>query len=222
MSVHEPTPFRAATPSVDADRAMKFGVGVAAAPLWATFFTAAGAGMAYWWMTAWARQEQSPSFAFADFEPAPEDLIPLIEPAPAAPEPAAPTAHVHIEPTVDMLRSEPPAAVEEVVEEVIEIVVATPAAVTPSEPKPAATVAAEARSEPKPAAAVAAEARSEPKAAATVVAEQPSEPKPAAAVAAKALSEPKPVAKAAPTPARTEALAHHTPAKPKAGQKKPH
>jgi hypothetical protein len=58
MSVHEFTSFRAAIPSVDADRAMKFGVGVAAAPLWATFFTAASAGMAYWWMSAaWTRRE---------------------------------------------------------------------------------------------------------------------------------------------------------------------
>lgn len=63
MSVHEPTPFGAAIPSVDADRAVKFGVGVAAIPLWAAYFTAAGAGMAYWWMTAaWSRREPK-SFA---------------------------------------------------------------------------------------------------------------------------------------------------------------
>jgi hypothetical protein len=92
MSVHEFTSFRAAIPSVDADRAMKFGVGVAAAPLWATFFTAASAGMAYWWMSAaWTRRE--PNF-FASAKGAAPAAIRAPAPAPApAPVPApVPTA----------------------------------------------------------------------------------------------------------------------------------
>lgn len=91
MSVHEPTPFRAATPSVDADRAMKFGVGVAAAPLWATFFTAAGAGMAYWWMTAWARGEPTsfaPMNGAARAAAGATTAVPTVEAAPRRPEPA--------------------------------------------------------------------------------------------------------------------------------------
>lgn len=98
MSVHEPTPFRAVIPSVDADRAMKFGVGVAAAPLWATFFTAASAGMAYWWMTAaWTRRELrafAPARSAVRTEPRSLALpVRTEEPAPRRSEPvAAPTA----------------------------------------------------------------------------------------------------------------------------------
>jgi hypothetical protein len=89
MSVHEPTPFRAAIPSVEADRALKFGVGVAVAPLWATFFTAAGAGMAYWWMSsAWTRR-QPKSFAPAKVSALPALRAPVLaaEPALRRPEP---------------------------------------------------------------------------------------------------------------------------------------
>jgi hypothetical protein len=94
MSVHEPTPFRAAIPSVDADRAVKFGMGVAAAPLWATFFTAASAGMAYWWMAAaWTRREPNsfaPAKSTAQMEARSPAPVRTAEPAPGEPL-AAPT-----------------------------------------------------------------------------------------------------------------------------------
>ena len=93
MSVHEPTPLRAAIPSVDVDRAVNFGVGVVAVPLWATFFTAASAGMAYWWMTAaWTRREPK-SFASAKSAAQAEIRSPapvrIAESAPRQPEPVA-------------------------------------------------------------------------------------------------------------------------------------
>jgi hypothetical protein len=105
MSVHEPTPFRGAIPSADADRAVKFGMGVAVAPLWATFFTAASAGMAYWWMTAaWTRREPKPFALAKSIAPsetrspapvrtaAPASGEPLVAPALAVAAPAAPRA----------------------------------------------------------------------------------------------------------------------------------
>jgi hypothetical protein len=118
MSVHEPTPFRAAIPSVDADRAVKFGMGVAAAPLWATFFTAASAGMAYWWMTAaWIRREPksfAPAKSAAQAEirspapvrtaaPAPGEF--LAAPAPAVAAPAAPVVEAQAAPRAPVLET---------------------------------------------------------------------------------------------------------------------
>lgn len=38
------------------ERAARLSASAAAAPLWAAFAVAAGAGVTYWWMTAWARQ----------------------------------------------------------------------------------------------------------------------------------------------------------------------
>ena len=110
MSVHESTPFRAAIPSVEADRAVKFGVGVAAAPLWATFFTAAGAGMAYWWMSAaWARREPklfAPAKGAAPAAVRAPAPVQAAEPAPRAPEikalaAAAPVVAAGLEPAIE-------------------------------------------------------------------------------------------------------------------------
>lgn len=36
--------------------ALRYGLGAAALPLWAPFLVAAGAGMAWWWVTAWTRR----------------------------------------------------------------------------------------------------------------------------------------------------------------------
>jgi len=46
----------APTQEIDPERALRFGVGAAAAPLWGAFYAAASAGAAFWWMTAWTRR----------------------------------------------------------------------------------------------------------------------------------------------------------------------
>jgi hypothetical protein len=107
MSFHEPAPLRTPLTAVDPDRVMKLGVGLAAAPLWATYLTAASAGMAYWWMTAWTRREPTsfaPALRIPTFEPAPAARerpaqAAAAEPAPAAAREAAP-AQTAPEPTI--------------------------------------------------------------------------------------------------------------------------
>jgi hypothetical protein len=49
------------TPTIEPDRALRLGASAAAAPLWGAYMAAAGAGVAFWWMTAWTRQT---NFAF--------------------------------------------------------------------------------------------------------------------------------------------------------------
>jgi hypothetical protein len=48
-------------PTIEPDRALRLGASAAAAPLWGAYMAAAGAGVAFWWMTAWTRQT---NFAF--------------------------------------------------------------------------------------------------------------------------------------------------------------
>lgn len=89
----------------DAERSTRLAAGLAS-PLWATFFAAAGAGVAFWWATGWTRRQLAavPSFADAEtksFAPAandaevaaPEAVMEHVEPeaTPFAAEPQAPT-----------------------------------------------------------------------------------------------------------------------------------
>jgi hypothetical protein len=92
MSVHEParlgpSAFGPALKPIDTSRAMSLGLGVAAAPLWAAYFTAASAGVAYWWMTAWTRTEAKSFATISPFKavapkPAPRPILALVAPAP--------------------------------------------------------------------------------------------------------------------------------------------
>lgn len=67
--------------------ALRFGLGAAALPLWAPFLAAAGAGLTWWWATAWTRQAMTSGFAPATIAPR------RIEVRTTAPEPvAAPAA----------------------------------------------------------------------------------------------------------------------------------
>lgn len=206
MSLHEsfrPSDvFRAPLSTIDADRAMKFGVGAAATPLWAAYFTAASAGVAFWWMTAWTRQEPK-SFALA-FEPAAE---PEVEAAPvaalevsvaevAAPEVAAPEVVVPEVIAAEIV--EAAHVLEAVVDTVIETVeaaaeTAEPIAALVVEPEPTPVVEAA----PVEAALVEAPAAEAPPVAAPPVADL-------AAIAPTVAPAPaKPAASAQPRPAAT-------------------
>lgn len=75
-----------------AERAMRFPLGVAS-PLWAMYGAAAGAGLAYWWMTSWARAvniEALSPFASAlsapkpVAKPQPVEIVAEPEPEPVA------------------------------------------------------------------------------------------------------------------------------------------
>ena len=76
-----------------ADRALMWPLG-AASPLWAVFGAAAGMGVAWWWMTGWARHVRI--LALDVPEPTPpaaaaiEALAAIVEPAPIAENLAAP------------------------------------------------------------------------------------------------------------------------------------
>jgi predicted flap endonuclease-1-like 5' DNA nuclease len=78
-----------------AERALRLPFGVAS-PLWAMYGAAAGAGLAYWWMTSWARAVNVEALApFSMMKPAakttPVGIVAEPEPAAiaaAAPEPA--------------------------------------------------------------------------------------------------------------------------------------
>jgi predicted flap endonuclease-1-like 5' DNA nuclease len=85
-----------------AARAFRLPMGVAS-PLWAVFAAAAGAGVAYWWMTRWTRAVNVEALAGA----APEAI--------AAPEPLE-------------IVAEPAASVEEAVVETVAAVAEPPAA----------------------------------------------------------------------------------------------
>ena len=85
-----------------AERALRLPIGMAS-PLWAMYAAAAGAGVAYWWMTRWTRAVNIE--AFAAFKPSPPVANALleiaVEAAPvaelaeeAAPEPAVVTESV--------------------------------------------------------------------------------------------------------------------------------
>src|SRR5262249_6963798 len=76
-------------PSVTrAQNAWRLPIG-AASPLWAAFGAAAGAGVAYWWMTQWTRMANAKAPAAA---PAPKAFAPAF--VPEAPPPAPETATV--------------------------------------------------------------------------------------------------------------------------------
>lgn len=81
MTLHVQAPFK----TVEPERALHLGVGAAVVPIWATFFAAAGAGVAFWWMTGWTRR----AGAFAAEGRAPETTAPAERRSFAA-EPAAP------------------------------------------------------------------------------------------------------------------------------------
>ncbi len=78
-----PSPASSSPTRIEPQRALHMGVGAAAAPtLWAAFFAAAGAGVTYWWMTAWTRGQFAAKPAEAkSFAPA------MAEETAAAPEP---------------------------------------------------------------------------------------------------------------------------------------
>jgi type IV secretory pathway VirB10-like protein len=91
------TPFK----TFDTERNARLAAGLAS-PLWAPFFAAAGAGLAFWWMTVGVRRqlEAAPSFAAAEtksFAPvpvdpaSPADAVEAAAPAAKA-EPAEPVA----------------------------------------------------------------------------------------------------------------------------------
>jgi len=75
-----------------AERALRLPFGVAS-PLWAMYGAAAGAGLAYWWMTSWARAVNVEALASFSMKPAakakPVELV--AEPGPAVIAEAAPT-----------------------------------------------------------------------------------------------------------------------------------
>ncbi|MBS0297986.1 MAG: hypothetical protein JSR45_16910 [Proteobacteria bacterium] len=53
---------------IEPEKALRLGMGAAATPLWAAYYAAAGAGVAYWAMTAWTRRAltgEAKSFAAA-------------------------------------------------------------------------------------------------------------------------------------------------------------
>jgi hypothetical protein len=64
---------------IEPDRALRLGASAAAAPLWAAYMAVAGAGVTYWWMTAWTRRTAEPrSFVprlVSSSEPAPVEAI---------------------------------------------------------------------------------------------------------------------------------------------------
>jgi predicted flap endonuclease-1-like 5' DNA nuclease len=77
-----------------AERALRLPFGVAS-PLWAMYGAAAGAGLAYWWMTSWARAVNVEALAPFSMNPAAKatavEIVAEPEPAaiaPAVPEPA--------------------------------------------------------------------------------------------------------------------------------------
>ena len=54
---------------IEPEKAFRLGMGAVAAPLWAAYYAAAGAGVAYWAMTAWTRGAllgEAKSFAVAE------------------------------------------------------------------------------------------------------------------------------------------------------------
>lgn len=67
-----PSPASSSPTRIEPERALRMGVGVAAAPLWAAFFAAAGAGVTYWWMTSWSRR---PTVEPKSFAAEPEEVM---------------------------------------------------------------------------------------------------------------------------------------------------
>ncbi len=79
-------------PDERARRAWKLPVG-AVSPLWAVFGAAAGAGVAYWWMTRWTRAASAETLWSADLIRAPKPAATRIEIiSEASPEPLAEAA----------------------------------------------------------------------------------------------------------------------------------
>lgn len=76
--------------------ALRFGVGAAAVPMWAPFMVAAGAGVFWWWATAWTRTAAgsapaSPTARRVEVSGAPVSVSPAPQPKtlrPALPTPA--------------------------------------------------------------------------------------------------------------------------------------
>jgi predicted flap endonuclease-1-like 5' DNA nuclease len=105
--------FPAFDTELDPKDAFRFPIG-AASPLWLAFGAAAGAGVAYWWMTRWTQPANLEAFTW--FSPK------AAEPAGAEPTPlivAQPTLETPIEATVEPIE----AAAEVVVETVAELAV---------------------------------------------------------------------------------------------------
>ncbi len=104
-------------------RAITIGVG-AASPLWPTFMLAAGAGVAFWWWTQWARGDAGTANAAASqaaeapspqpstatsAEPVEEIMAHVPEPAGAPSTVAEPAAADLVEPAEEILAHVPPA-----------------------------------------------------------------------------------------------------------------
>ena len=99
MPAQETTAFTFSS-KIEPERALRLGAATAVAPLWAAYYATAGAGVAYWWMTAWTRRSEEKSFApkalakpvkiIAEIVEAPvEAAAEIVEAAPAALEAAA-------------------------------------------------------------------------------------------------------------------------------------
>lgn len=118
MTLQDFAPFGKDT-RIEPEKALRLGMGAAAAPLWAAYYAAAGAGVAYWAMTAWTRRAltgEAKSFAIAQ--------LPALEAPEAAVEAAAaiePTAEAVVEPAIEAV-AEVAQAAEAVAEIPVEIV----------------------------------------------------------------------------------------------------
>lgn len=66
--------------TVEPERALNIGMGVAAAPLWAAFYASAGLGAAWWWTMAWTRPAARLNVeALLEPTPAAEALIAAVD-----------------------------------------------------------------------------------------------------------------------------------------------
>lgn len=93
----------------------------AASPLWFAFMGVAGAGVAFWWMTRWARPLNIEASGAATLEPV---AIPIVDKVAAAPEPATQAFVALVEEAVVLSPIEAPVVEAAVVE--AEVVAAEP------------------------------------------------------------------------------------------------
>ena len=118
--------FPAFDTELDPKDALKLPIG-AASPLWLAFGAAAGAGVAYWWMTRWTQPVHFEAFDWLSPKAA--------EPADVAPTPmivAQPTLETPVEAAVEPIAGAADAVVEtvtELVAPVVEAVESAPQAV---------------------------------------------------------------------------------------------
>jgi hypothetical protein len=112
---------------IEPEKALQFGFGVAAAPMWAAYMAVAGAGVSYWMMTSWTRR--------VGLSVEPRSFAPAFEPVAAALEAVVAVEAV----AAESLTFEAPAVVEPATPEVAPEVVA---AIAPIETAPLETAPA--------------------------------------------------------------------------------